>query len=84
MGVLPQNLNIGELVKFLEKKSKTSHSNQSDYIEDDIIQNHEKSKKWKKVKIQDSMCKTNFFFGTLPFDPWAILGVPKQILKKWI
>jgi hypothetical protein len=25
--------------------------------------------------MQDSMGKTNFFFGTLPFNPWAILAM---------
>jgi hypothetical protein len=28
----------------------------------------------KKVKNQDSMGKTNFFLGTLPFSLWAILA----------
>ena len=36
------------LVKFLEKKSKTSHSNFSCHIEDDITQNHEPKKEVKK------------------------------------
>jgi hypothetical protein len=29
---------------------------------------------WKKVKIQDSMGKTNFFLSTLPFSPWVVFG----------
>jgi hypothetical protein len=29
-------------------------------------------KKVKKVKNQDSMGKTNFFFSTLPFSPWVV------------
>jgi hypothetical protein len=28
----------------------------------------------KKVKIQDSMGKTNFFLSTLPFNPWIVLA----------
>jgi hypothetical protein len=28
----------------------------------------------KKIKIQDSMGKNNFFFSTLPFNPWAVLA----------
>jgi hypothetical protein len=24
------------------------------------------------VKFQDSICKTNFFLSTLPFNPWAV------------
>jgi hypothetical protein len=37
-------------VKFLEKKSKTSHSNHSGHIEDDIMQHDEQNQKVKKVK----------------------------------
>jgi hypothetical protein len=45
-------------------------------------------KKLKKVKNQDSMGKTNFFFSTLPFSPWAVLatwlhvGAPHKIQEK--
>jgi hypothetical protein len=39
------------------------------------MQNHEKKQKWKTVKTWDFMGhKINFFFGTLPFSPWAILA----------
>jgi hypothetical protein len=38
------------------------------------MQTMSKKKKWKKVKIQDSMGKTNFFHSTMPFSPWAILA----------
>jgi hypothetical protein len=40
-----------------------------------------------KVKNQDSMDKTNFFFSTLPFRPWAIsttwmyVGAPQKYRK---
>jgi hypothetical protein len=44
-GVLTQNFNIVNLVKFLEKKSKTSHLDCSGYIEGDIMQNHLEKKK---------------------------------------
>jgi hypothetical protein len=37
------------------------------------MQNHEQKNIWKEMKIQDSMDKKNFFFGTLPISPWAIL-----------
>jgi hypothetical protein len=43
--ILTQNSNIMKRVKFLEKKSKTSHSNHSGHIEDDIMQNNEQEKK---------------------------------------
>jgi hypothetical protein len=49
------------------------------------MQNHAKEK---KVEIQDSMGKTNFFLSTLPFSPWAVsatwlhVGVPQKIQEK--
>ena len=68
MGVLIQNFNTVNLVKFLEKKTKISHLNCSSHIEGDIMQNHEQKKRSeKKVKNQDSMGKTNFFLTTLSF-----------------
>jgi hypothetical protein len=39
----------------------------------------------KKVKNQDSMGKTNFFFSALPFSPWVFsatwlhVGTPQKI-----
>jgi hypothetical protein len=44
-GVLTANSNTMDLVKFLAKKSKTSHSDRSGHIEGDVMQNHEKKKK---------------------------------------
>jgi hypothetical protein len=41
----------------------------------------------KIVKIQDIMDKTNLFFDTLPFSPWAMfptwlhLGAPQENIK---
>jgi hypothetical protein len=43
--VLTQNFNTKDLVKFLEKKSKTSHLDCNGHIEVDIMQNHEQKKK---------------------------------------
>jgi hypothetical protein len=89
-GVLTQNFNIVDIVKFLRKISKTSHLDCSGRIEGDIMQNHEKNnKKWKKVENQDSIGKTNFFLSTLPFSPWVVLatwlhvGGPQKIHEKW-
>jgi hypothetical protein len=48
MGVLTQNFNTMDLVKILEKKSKTSHSNRSGHIEGDVMQNHEQKQKSEK------------------------------------
>jgi hypothetical protein len=36
------------------------------------MQNHEQKKKFKKVKNQDFMGKTNCFLRTLTFSPWAV------------
>jgi hypothetical protein len=42
----------------------------------------------KKVKNQASMDKTNFFFSTLSFSPWAVLATwlhvraPRKIQEK--
>jgi hypothetical protein len=47
-----------------------------------------KKEKWKKVKNQDSIGKTNFFLSTMPFSPWAVLatwlhvGAPHKIKIK--
>jgi hypothetical protein len=40
-GVLTPNFNTVDLVKFLGKKSKTSHLDHSGHIEGDVMQNHE-------------------------------------------
>jgi hypothetical protein len=64
-GVLTPNFNTVDLVKFLGKKSKTSHLDCSSHIEGDVMQNYEQKKKLKKIKNQDSMGKTNYFLSTL-------------------
>jgi hypothetical protein len=38
------------------------------------VHDHEQKKKWKKVKNQDSMGKTNYFLRTLPFNLWVVLA----------
>jgi hypothetical protein len=43
--VLTPNFNTMDLVKILEKKSKTSHSDRIGHIEGNIMQNHEPKKK---------------------------------------
>ena len=48
--VLTQNFNTMDLVKFLEKNLKNSHSNHSGDIEGDIMQNHEKKGRKRKEK----------------------------------
>jgi hypothetical protein len=69
MRVLTQNFNTVDLVKFLGKKSKTSHLDHSGHIDGDIMQNHEQKKKVKKSEKPRFMGKTNFFLSTLPFSP---------------
>jgi hypothetical protein len=44
-GVLTQNFSTMDLIKFLEKKSKTLHLDCNGHIEGDIMQNHEEKKK---------------------------------------
>jgi hypothetical protein len=46
--VLTPNFNIVDLIKILEKKSKTSRSDRSGHIKGDVKQNHEKKKSEKK------------------------------------
>jgi hypothetical protein len=76
-----------DLVKFL-KKIKNFKLSCSGYNEGDIIQNHERKKKVKKVKNQDCMGKTKFFLSILPFSPWAALatwlhvGPPQKMQEK--
>jgi hypothetical protein len=74
IGVLTPNFNTIDLVKILEKKSKTSHLDHSGYIEGDFTQNYEENKKVKKVKNQDFMGKSNYFLRTLSFSPWVVLA----------
>jgi hypothetical protein len=40
-----------------------------------------RKKKMKKMKIQDSMGKANFFFSTLPFNPWVVLATWLHVRK---
>jgi hypothetical protein len=47
MWVLTPNFNTMDLIKILEKKSKTSHSDRGGHIEGDNMQNYEQKKKWK-------------------------------------
>jgi hypothetical protein len=47
-GVLTPDFNIVDLVKFLEKKSKTSHLDCSGHLEGDVMQNPQPKKKSEK------------------------------------
>jgi hypothetical protein len=60
---LTQNFNTKDLVKFLEKKSKTSHL-KCNHIEGDIMQNHVLKRKVKKTKIL--WAKQTYFLAPCP------------------
>jgi hypothetical protein len=68
-GVLTLNFNIVALVKFLEKKSKTSHFDRSSHIEGDVMQNHEKKKKVKKGEKPRFYGQNKLFFEYLALQP---------------
>jgi hypothetical protein len=64
-----------ELVNFYGKEIQIYHIHvQAISLKVTLCKAMSKSIKKLKVKIQDSMGKTNFFFGTLPCRPWAILA----------
>jgi hypothetical protein len=67
MGVLTQNFNTMDLVKFLEKNQKLHI--QIIAVTLKVTSCRTMSKK--KVKIQVSMGKIKFFLSTLPFSPLA-------------
>jgi hypothetical protein len=46
--ILTPNFNTMDLIKILENKSKTSHSDCSGHIEGDVMWNHEQKKSGKK------------------------------------
>jgi hypothetical protein len=72
MRVLNQNVNTVDLVKSLEKKSKTSHSYHSGHIDGDIIQNHEQKREVKISGKPRFYGQHKLFLSTLPFSPWAV------------
>jgi hypothetical protein len=64
--VLTQNFNTVDLIKFLEKKSKTSHLDHNGHIKGDIMQNHEQKKKWKKWKTKILWAKQTSYLAPYP------------------
>jgi hypothetical protein len=88
--VFTQTFNIVDLEKFLEKKSKTTHLDRNSHIEGDLdlMQKHERKRKMKKVKNQDSIGKTYIFLSTLPSNPltvlatWLHVGTTQQVQEK--
>jgi hypothetical protein len=68
-GILTPNYNTMDLVKILEKKSKTSHSDRSGHIEDDVMQNHEQKKKVKKSEKPRFYGQIKLFFENPALQP---------------
>jgi hypothetical protein len=68
-GVLTPNFNTMDLVKFLAKKSKTSHSDHSGYIEGDVMHNHEGKKKVKKSEKPRFYGQNKLFFENPALQP---------------
>jgi hypothetical protein len=87
-GVLTQNFNIVDLVKFLEKNKKLHILILMVTLKVISCKIMSKKEKVKKVKNQDSIGKTNFILSTLPFSPWAVsatwlhVGAPQKIQDK--
>jgi hypothetical protein len=69
MGVLTQNFNTMDLVKFLEKNQKLHIQIVAVTLKVTSCNTMSKKKKVKKVRKQDFMGKTTFFLSTLPFSP---------------
>jgi hypothetical protein len=71
-GVLTPNFNTVDLVKILEKNKKLQIQIVLVTLKVTSCKTMSKKKKWKKVKNQDFMGKTNYLLRTLPFSPWAV------------
>jgi hypothetical protein len=74
MRILTPNFNTVDLVKILEKNQKLHIQIIAVSLKVTSCRTMSKKKKWKKVKNQDFMGKTNYFLKTLPFSPWAVLA----------
>jgi hypothetical protein len=87
MGVLTPNFNTMDLVKILGKNQKLHIQIVAVTLKVPSWKTMSKKKKWKKVKNQDFMGKTNYFLRTLPFSPWAVsatwLHVHSSKRKNW-
>jgi hypothetical protein len=71
-GVLTPNFNTMDLVKILEKNQKLHIQIVAVTLKVTSCKTMNKKKSEKKVKNQDFMGKTNYFFRTLPLSPWAV------------
>jgi hypothetical protein len=71
-GVLTPNFNTMDLVKILEKNQKLHIQIIAVTLKVTSCRTMRKEKKIKIVKNKDFMAKTNYFFSTLSFSPWAL------------
>jgi hypothetical protein len=67
--ILIPNFNTMDLVQFLEKNKKTSHSDRSSHIEGDIMQNHEQKRKVKKSEKPRFYGQIKLFFENPALQP---------------
>jgi hypothetical protein len=68
-GVLTPNFNTMDLINFLEKNKKTSHSDRSSHIEGDVMQNHEQKKEVKKSEKPRFYGQNKLFFENPALQP---------------
>jgi hypothetical protein len=68
-GVLITNFNTVDLVKILEKNSKTSHSDRSGHVEGDAMQNHEQKTKVEKSEKPIFYGQNKLFFENPALQP---------------
>jgi hypothetical protein len=61
-----------DLIKILGKNQKLHIHIVLVTLKVTLCRTMSKKRKWKKVKNQDFMGKTNYFLRTLPFSPWAV------------
>jgi hypothetical protein len=71
-GVLTPNFNTMDLIKKFEKNLKLHIQIVVVTLKVTSCRTMSKKKKWRKVKNQDFIGKTNYFLRTLPFPPWAV------------
>jgi hypothetical protein len=71
-GVLTPNFNTMDLVKILEKNQKLHIQIVAVTLKVTSCRTMRKENKIKIVKNEDFMAKTNYFFCTLSFSPWAV------------
>jgi hypothetical protein len=74
-----------ERVKFLKKNHKIHIQITANTLKMGIMENHEQNINLEKSENPRIYGQNNFFFGTLPFIPWAVLAMwlHLELLKKY-